>query len=290
MLGYADGLEAVVVSLLVILAVDLDPARVAAAHGVLMVAVDVDGAGQRAVDRGHHDGKPIARGDEEHLPHQGEPLRRGGRHGAHPCGRRADDRAHGRVLRFHRDELGIDLAVGDHLGVDLDDLGLRSYRIGAHHVGIDLPHGLGHGLVACDGDRVRTLGSHRLTPSLPLPCGWRRWGTPVGAYAAALAVIEIEAYGFAVLDYDRGVGAVEVAEHAPVASLGVQARYHRPPAACEEGRGVARRGNDGPELVPVRSPGINVADVPGRLRRARGSRAGGPLPALLRIHSAMTSS
>ena len=169
-LGDADGLYAVVVCLLVVLTVELDPAAVAATHGVAVVAVDVDRARQRAVDRRHDDRQAVAGGDVEQLPHEGEALGRGRRHGARPAGGRADDGAHGRVLRFDGDELRGDLAVGHHLRVELHDLGLRRYRVGADDVGIDLAHRLGDGLVAGDGERAGLCFGHVVT--LPGRSSW----------------------------------------------------------------------------------------------------------------------
>ena len=150
-LGDADRHDAVVVGLLVVLAVELYPAGVAAAHGVAVVAVDVDGPREGAVHRGHDDGQAVAGGYEEHLPHEGVALGGGGGHGARARGRRADDGAHGRVLRLHRDELRGHLAVGHYLRVQLHDLGLRGDGVGAHHVGVYLAHRLGDGLVTGDG-------------------------------------------------------------------------------------------------------------------------------------------
>ena len=66
-----------------------------------------------------------------------------------------------RVLALHGDELGADLAVGDHLRVQLHDLGLRRDGVGADHVRVDLAHRLGDGLVAGDcEDRRHSVISH----------------------------------------------------------------------------------------------------------------------------------
>ena len=72
MLGDAHGLDHVVVGFLRVLAEDLDPAGVARAHGVGVVAVDVDGGGQGAVDDHHDDGQAHRGRDVQDLPHQGQ--------------------------------------------------------------------------------------------------------------------------------------------------------------------------------------------------------------------------
>ena len=58
-LGDAVRLDHVVVGFLVVLGKDLNPAGVSGAHGVGMVAVDVDRAGEGAVYKGQTDWEPV---------------------------------------------------------------------------------------------------------------------------------------------------------------------------------------------------------------------------------------
>ena len=55
----AVSLDHVVVSFLVIFCEDLDPAGIPGAHGVGVVTIDVDRAGERTVYEGEADRKPV---------------------------------------------------------------------------------------------------------------------------------------------------------------------------------------------------------------------------------------
>lgn len=141
-LGDAGGHDEVVVGLLVVLAVELDPAGVAGAHRVAVVAMDVDGAGERAVDERHQHRLSHGSGDIEQLPHVGHAGGAGGGHHAAAGGAGADAGAHRGVLGLDGDELGVDLAVGDEGREVLDDLRRGGDRESGDNVGVDLAHGL----------------------------------------------------------------------------------------------------------------------------------------------------
>ena len=72
MLRNGHGLEIVVVGFLVVFCIDLDPAGIPGVHGVGVVIVDIDGAGQCAADTGQRDGQAGGRGHMQQLPHEGE--------------------------------------------------------------------------------------------------------------------------------------------------------------------------------------------------------------------------
>ena len=69
MLADAHRLNQIVVGLLAVLREEDAPAAVAHAHHVRVIAVDVDGGGQRPVDQAHHNGTAGGSGDVENLPH-----------------------------------------------------------------------------------------------------------------------------------------------------------------------------------------------------------------------------
>ena len=71
-LSDGHGLEEIVIGLLVVLRVNLNPPRVPDAHGVRVVVVDVDGAGEGPVYAGQGDGKPAGGRHVHHLIHQGQ--------------------------------------------------------------------------------------------------------------------------------------------------------------------------------------------------------------------------
>ena len=103
----------------------------------------------------------------QELPHEGEALRACRRHGARAAGGGADHGAHRGVFAFDGDELGVDFAVGDILGEDLHDLGLRGDGVGGHDVGIDLAHRFGDRLVAGDRqDRCHSGHSYSFSSTL----------------------------------------------------------------------------------------------------------------------------
>ena len=54
-----------------IFTIELDPAAVAGAHGIGVVTVDVDIAGEGAVDYRHDNGQPQGSGNIEYFMHQG---------------------------------------------------------------------------------------------------------------------------------------------------------------------------------------------------------------------------
>jgi hypothetical protein len=144
----------VVVGLLNVLGEDLHPAAVARAHRVGVVAVDVDVARQRAVDDRQDHGLAHRGDDVEDLPHQRKAVGGGRVHHAATGGRGGETGAHRGVLGLDRDEVRVHLAVGDELREVLHDLGGRGDRVGRHHVGVDLAHGLRHGLIAFKGDSL----------------------------------------------------------------------------------------------------------------------------------------
>ncbi|MPN20773.1 hypothetical protein SDC9_168152 [bioreactor metagenome] len=113
-----------------------------------MVVVDVDGTGERPVNAGQHNGQPAGGSHIQQLMHQRQPAGggRGHRSGARRLGANAGGQ--GGMLRLHGDILGIHQAVGHILGEILGNLGGGRDGKGPHHVGINLAHGKGHGLVA----------------------------------------------------------------------------------------------------------------------------------------------
>lgn len=62
--------------------------------------------------------------------------------------RSAHRNAHGAVLRFHQQQLGVHQAIGVKLGEFVHQFGLRRDGIGCHHMGVDLPHRLSNSLIA----------------------------------------------------------------------------------------------------------------------------------------------
>src|ERR1035437_4091607 len=89
----------------------------------------------------------------------------------------------------------------------------------------------------------------------------------LGADATAFAMREVHGHRSVVLDDDRGVRAVEVAEHAAVALFDLDDGHHGAPATGLVHDRVARVRDGGAQLVPVGTPGIHVADVPAGLGR-----------------------
>ena len=77
-LGKAKGLDMQVERLLVVLGEQLDPAGIAHRHAVRMVVPDVDGAADRAIADGHHDGQSEARRVVDRLGHEQQALAAGG--------------------------------------------------------------------------------------------------------------------------------------------------------------------------------------------------------------------
>ena len=144
----AVGHQIVVIGLLIVLGVDLDKAGVPLGHGVGVVMVDIDGAGQSAAGHGQHDGQAGGGGHIEYLVHEGQARGGGGGNGAASGGLGADAGGHGGVFALHADELGVHLAVGHILGEILGDLGGGGNGEHGEHVRVDLAHGGGDGLVA----------------------------------------------------------------------------------------------------------------------------------------------
>ena len=166
-LGDAVGHDRVVVGLLGVLGKELDPAAVAHAHAVGVVAVDVEGRGQRPVHQRHQDRQAVARGDMQHLPHEGKALGAGGGRHAAARGRCADAGAHGAVLALHEDRLGIHLAVRNERGERFHDARGRRDGIRRHDIGIQLAERFGNRLVAGDRHGLGRCYSHVICPPLP---------------------------------------------------------------------------------------------------------------------------
>jgi len=133
-----EGHDGVVVGLLDVLGEKLYPAAVPRAHGVGVIAMDVDGSGQGPVGHGHDHRKAHGSSDVKHLPHECQAGRCGGGHCSRARGAGADADAHGAVLRFRAHVLGIDLSVGDIVGERLNDDGLWSYRVRCADIRVDL--------------------------------------------------------------------------------------------------------------------------------------------------------
>ncbi len=147
-LANPHGLEVVVIGLLVGLGKQHQPARVPDAHGVGVVVVDVDGAGQSAAGNRQGDGQAVGSGHVQHLGHVNQAAGAGGGNRAASGGFRADAGGHGAVLGFHGNEIGVYLAVVHVGGEVLGNLSGRRDGVRAHDVGVDLLHRVGNGLVA----------------------------------------------------------------------------------------------------------------------------------------------
>jgi len=76
----ANRLDHVVEDLLGVLAEEVDPPRIASAHGVGMVAVDIDVAREGSVRHCHRDRTAEAGCYVEHLPHEAQALGGSGGH------------------------------------------------------------------------------------------------------------------------------------------------------------------------------------------------------------------
>jgi len=86
MLGNLERLDGVVVSLLAGLCIELQPTGIAGSHGIRVVTVDIQRAGEGTVHHREDDRQAHACRDIEHLPHQGQAVRSGGGHHARPRG------------------------------------------------------------------------------------------------------------------------------------------------------------------------------------------------------------
>ena len=147
-LSCADSDKRVVVGFLGVLRKEHQPARVSGEHDIAVVAVDVDGRGDRAVGVCHDDRQAQAGGDRQLLGHIGEALagRRGEGAGTGSAG--ADASRHRGMLAFHRHVLRVDAAVGHEFREVLDDSGLRGDGVGKERVRLRLTVSLGDHLVA----------------------------------------------------------------------------------------------------------------------------------------------
>ena len=143
-----ESLNVVVIGLLIVLRIDLDPAGVPCAHSVGVVTVDINRAGQCAVDQREHDGQSVGRRKEQFLPHQRKPRGRSRCH--RPRARRlsTDRRGHRRVLALHRNEFRVDLSVCNISGHHLRDLRGRCDGKSRHHIRIHLADRVGDGLIS----------------------------------------------------------------------------------------------------------------------------------------------
>ena len=101
-LGEAVGQQDRVEHLLVVLAVELDPAGVAQHQRVAVVDPDVPRRAERAVDRHHHDRQPEVARREHVLRHVGEPVRRRRRERARAGERRSRCTPPSRCARSRR--------------------------------------------------------------------------------------------------------------------------------------------------------------------------------------------
>ncbi len=140
MLGDSDRLDRVIVYFLCVLCVELYPAAVASAHRVAVVTVNIDGTAQRPVHHRHDDRQPEAGGDVKHLPHEGQPLRRSGRHSPRAGSGSPDGCAHGAVFAFHSYQFRVYLAVRYVVCEYLHNLGLRRNWVCGYHVRVYLFH------------------------------------------------------------------------------------------------------------------------------------------------------
>ena len=66
------GLQIVVIGLLVVFSVDLDKTGITLCHGVGIIVVDIDGAGQGTAGNGQNDGQPGGSRAVEDLIHVGK--------------------------------------------------------------------------------------------------------------------------------------------------------------------------------------------------------------------------
>ncbi len=142
------GLEIVVIGLLVRLGKQHQPARVPDTHGVGVVVVNVDGAGQGAAAHRQGDGQAVGGGHIQHLGHVNEAAGAGGGNGPAAGGFRADAGGHGAVLGLHGNEVRVHFAVVHVGGEVLGNFGAGRNGIRAHDVGVDLLHRVGNGFVA----------------------------------------------------------------------------------------------------------------------------------------------
>ena len=147
-LGNGERLDIVVIDLLVVLRINLNPARIPRAHGVGMVVIDVDGAGQRTGRNRQHNGKPAGRCHVQKLIHQRQTAGGGGTDGPSASRRGTDTDGHGAVLGFYGHQLGMYLAVRHVLGKILGNFRGGSDGECAHDVRVNLPHGHGNRFIA----------------------------------------------------------------------------------------------------------------------------------------------
>lgn len=124
-LSHAEGLDAEVHQFLAVFGNDLDPAGIAGVHEIAVVVPDTDGSTYSAVGNGHDDGQAQGGGDVAKLRHERIALGTGRGEGAGTGGGGADTGAHGTVFGFHRDELGVQVTVGDQFRKVFDDMSLR---------------------------------------------------------------------------------------------------------------------------------------------------------------------
>ncbi len=139
-----EGLDVQVEGLLVGLGVELEPARVALGHRVAVVVPDVDRRADRAVRDRHHDRQAEPGRVIDRFAHVEQALAGGRGVGAGPGRGRPDGHRQGGELRFHVEELGVQLAFLDHGAQRLDDVGLRGDRVGTDHLGAAHGHRLSH--------------------------------------------------------------------------------------------------------------------------------------------------
>jgi len=128
--GDPVGLDHGVQDLLVVPAVDLDPACVPLGDGVLLVVEDRPGGADTAVHAAKDDGEARARRPVELLVHVEEAVGRGCGEDAGADGGGGDADRHDRVLALHPDVFGLQLALLDPLRDDFGDRGRGGDRIG----------------------------------------------------------------------------------------------------------------------------------------------------------------
>ncbi len=147
MLGDANRLNEIVVTLLGVFAIELNPAGIARTHGIGVITVDVQRSGYGAVHYRHDDGRTGTGRHIEHLVHKQKALRRGCRHGARTCRGGSDGCAHSRVLAFDKHHFRIYQAVGMVIGEYLYDFRSRRNGISRYNIRVNLPHCVCYGFI-----------------------------------------------------------------------------------------------------------------------------------------------
>ena len=168
LVGLNDGID----DLLVVAAVDLNPARVALGHRVLLVVEHVPRGGHGAIDAAHDQRQPPAGGPMDQLAHVGQAVGAGRGERARAHGRRADAHGQRAVLALDGDVLRLQLPPLDKLRQVLRHLGLGRDGIGGDDLDAAQLRAQGHGFVAGNdgGLGLRYYGQCTLLQDSPSSC------------------------------------------------------------------------------------------------------------------------